>query len=158
MIWKLSSYVLDKVLKCLNLQNTTCLCIRDIVQVEGVSTSRCDWNCSYDDDSHVNDCGGSDTYNVYKVTPRDDRFKSGNLPNNHTISVIISSPKATFQRSRIDLIDPCIFLFFSIKERTVNCVVLGCYEQYSQIHTDNCTEDLGRVCQSEGGYGYRTGW
>ena len=29
-------------------------------------------------------------------------------------------------------------------------MVLGCYEQWSQIHADNCTEDLGRICQSEG--------
>ncbi|XP_056017229.1 mucin-16-like isoform X2 [Ostrea edulis] len=92
------------------LQSDRCLCLGSIPQGQSLTSSRCDRSCSYDDDSHVNDCGGSDTYNVYKVTPRDDRFKS---------------------------------------ERTVNCVVLGCYEQYAQIHTDNCTEDLGRVCESQ---------
>ncbi|XP_061191234.1 uncharacterized protein LOC133199448 [Saccostrea echinata] len=91
------------------LQNTTCLCLRETPQINSLLPSRCDYYCPSDDDSHVNDCGGGDTYNVYRVTP-----------NNNLTS-----------------------------ERTVNCVVLGCYEQYSQIHTNNCTEDLGRVCESE---------
>lgn len=91
------------------LQDTTCMCLRDFPSKEGVSPSRCDRNCSADDDGHVNDCGGSGTFNVYRVTP----------------SEILESGI------------------------TVNCMVLGCYEQWSQIHTDNCTEDLGRICQSE---------
>ncbi|XP_062572964.1 mucin-2-like, partial [Saccostrea cucullata] len=91
------------------LQNTTCLCLRETPQINSLSPSQCDYDCSSDDDSHVNDCGGSNTYNVYSATP------------SHTLS----------------------------SERTVNCVVLGCYEQYAQIHTNNCTEDFGSICESE---------
>ncbi|XP_062581501.1 mucin-2-like [Saccostrea cucullata] len=91
------------------LKSTTCLCLENVPHNSSLPPSQCDYNCPSDDDSHVNDCGGSATYNVYRATP------SQTLPS----------------------------------ERTVNCVVLGCYEQYAQIHTNNCTEDLGRVCESE---------
>lgn len=60
------------------LQGTTCLCLSESPNIEGVSPSRCDRNCSADDDSHVNDCGGSDTFNVYRVTPRE-KLQSGKV-------------------------------------------------------------------------------
>nr|XP_022317507.1 mucin-5AC-like isoform X3 [Crassostrea virginica] len=90
------------------LRNSSCLCLGSTPQSGSLSSSRCQWSCSTDDEGHTNDCGGSDTYNVYLVTPMKD------LPAERTY--------------------------------TENCMVLGCYESWSQIHASNCSDDLGRIC------------
>lgn len=59
-------------------QGIICLCLREFLNIEGVFFFFCDWNCFVDDDSYVNDCGGSDIFNVYRVIYRE-QLQSGKV-------------------------------------------------------------------------------